>query len=79
MTRKGKKLEPKFGLDMPFDEAMARFIQTKPSEVEASIQRSKKKKPPGGKAKRKPSGGSVQNETVVSLRDRRMRKRNCGR
>jgi len=51
----GKKLEPKFGLDMPFDEALRRFIQAKPKEVEKSIERSKqakkpkRKKPPGPK------------------------------
>jgi hypothetical protein len=55
----GKKLEPKFGLDMPFNEALRRFIQAKPKEVEKSIERSKqakkpkRKKPPGRK---RPSG-----------------------
>ena len=70
--------EPAFGLDMPFDEALRRFIGTDPKEVEASIGRSKKKKPPGDKAKPKSSGGSTQSETVVSLRSRRVRKRNTG-
>ena len=80
MTKKPKKLEPQFGLDMPFDEALERFIQTDPEEVEASIAKSKKQKPPGEKAlKRKPSGGNDQSETVVSLRSRRMRKRNTGK
>lgn len=76
MKPKGSKLEPMLKLDMPFGEALERFVQTKPKEVEASIARSKRKKPPGGK---KPSGGSSQSESVVSLRKRRMRKRNEGR
>jgi hypothetical protein len=75
MKPKGSKLEPKLKLDMPWGEALGRFLQTKPKEVEASIKRAKQKKPPGGK---KPSGGSSQSD-VVSLRKRRMRKRNEGR
>jgi hypothetical protein len=34
--------EPPLKLDMPFDEALKRFIGTKPGEVEDSIKRSKK-------------------------------------
>ena len=79
MTKKPKQVEPPLGLDMPFDEALERFIGTDPKEVEKSIRRSKQKKPPGSKKKRKPSGGNAQSDVVVSLRDRRMRKRNTGR
>ena len=46
MNQRGKKLEPKLKLDMPFDEALERFAQTKPKEVERSIERAKQKKPP---------------------------------
>jgi hypothetical protein len=70
--------EPPLGLDMPFDEALKRFIETDPKEVEASIKRAKKKKPPGGKKKSPPSA-TVDDKNVVSLRDRRVRKRNYGR
>jgi hypothetical protein len=70
--------EPPLGLDMPFDEALKRFIGTDPEEVEESIGRSKKKKPPGNKAKPKSPGGNDQSKTVVSLRKRRVRKRNTG-
>ena len=70
--------EPAFGLDMPFDEALKRFIGTDPKEVDENIGRAKKKKPPGSKT-RKPSGGNDQSEKVVSLRVRRVRKRNTGR
>ncbi|WP_439371791.1 hypothetical protein [Bradyrhizobium sp. DASA03120] len=70
--------EPPFGLDMPFDEALKRFIQADPKEVEANVKRAKKKKPPGGKGKA-PSDGDVDQKAVVSLRDRRMSKRNYGR
>jgi hypothetical protein len=68
-----------FKLDMDPDEFLERAIRTKPSEVDALIERGKQKKPPGSKAKRKPSGGSDQPESVVDLRHRRMRKRNDGR
>lgn len=72
---KGVKHPSPFKIKMGFDEALERFIGTKPSEVEAAIKRGKKVKPPGSKTKRKPSGGS---QSVVSLRDRRMAKRNKG-
>jgi hypothetical protein len=52
---KGTAPEPPLSLDMPFDEALRRFISTKPDELEASIKPSKKK-PPDGKKKRM-SGG----------------------
>ena len=70
--------EPPLGLDMPFEEALRGFIGTDPSELEASVKRAKKKKPPGGK-KKAPSDGVVDQKNVVSLRDRRIRKRNHGR
>jgi len=41
-------------LEMPFAEALERYVGTKPAEMHANIKRAKKKKPPGGK---KPSGG----------------------
>jgi hypothetical protein len=41
--------EPPLRLDMPFDEALKRFIATKPSEVEASIERAKNKNAERGK------------------------------
>jgi hypothetical protein len=79
---KGKKHPSPFKLKVGFDEALERFIRTDPKEVEENIKRSKTKKPPGSKRKRKPSGGVVaqsESEAVVSLRLRRMRKRNEGR
>ncbi|MGP8266577.1 MAG: hypothetical protein ACLQOQ_11435 [Beijerinckiaceae bacterium] len=51
---KGIKHPSPFKIKMGFDEALERFIGTKPSEVEALIKRGKKGKPPGSKAKRKP-------------------------
>lgn len=44
MNPSGKKLEPKLGLDMSFGEALERFIQTKPKEVERSVEKAKQKK-----------------------------------
>lgn len=51
MNPRGKKLEPKLGLDMPFAEALERFARVKPNEVEQSIEKAKQKKP--GTRKRK--------------------------
>jgi hypothetical protein len=75
---KGVKHPSPFKIQMGFDEALERFIGTKPSEVDALIKQGKKAKPPGSKRKRKPSGGTSQSDTVVDLRRRRMRKRNTG-
>ncbi len=72
---KGIKQPSPLRVDMGFGEALERFIQTDPKEVDDGIARSKQKKPPGSKKrKRKPSGGSSQK--VVSLRAVRMKKRN---
>ncbi len=80
MNQRGKKLEPKLGLDMPFAELFERLVRTDPKEVEESIKKSKAKKPPGGKKRGPPSGSSQDDTTnVTSLRDRRVRKRNTGR
>ncbi len=79
MAKKAKGPLP-LGLDIDPDEALERFIGTDPKEVDDLERRSKKKKPPG--KKKKPGGkkppGSL-DENVVSLRERRMRKRNYGR
>ena len=41
MNPRGKKLEPKLGLNMPFPELVERLAQTDPKEVEESIERAK--------------------------------------
>jgi hypothetical protein len=69
--------DDKMKLDMPFGEALERFAGTSPAEMHANIKRAKKKKPPGGR-KHKPPGAAIA-QNVVSLRDRRIRKRNHGR
>ena len=43
--KKGAKLDPPLRLDMSFEEALSRFVATKPEEVEESIERSKKEGP----------------------------------
>jgi hypothetical protein len=53
MNPRGKKLEPKLGIDMPFGEIVERLVQTNPKEIERSIEKGKEKKPPDIKAKRK--------------------------
>lgn len=77
--KKIKSVPPErpFGLAMPFDEALKRFIGTDVQELEANVKRSKKKKPPG--RKKILPGGKIDQSDVVSLRDRRMAKRNYGR
>ena len=65
----GKKYEEKLFLDMPFGELVERFAGTKPSEVAASIAKSKKAKPPGGKLRKPPDISKVQN--VVRLAHKR--------
>ena len=62
-------------LDMPFGEALERFADTSAKEMHANIERAKKKKPPGGK-KRKSPGGSPDTQNIVSLREKRQRRRN---
>jgi len=55
MTQKGKTQEPKLKLDMSFEDALSRFVATKPQEVEESIQRAKEKRPPGNGPPRRPA------------------------
>jgi hypothetical protein len=74
MAKRPRTYDDKMDLDMPFAEALERYIGTKPAEMHANIKRAKKKKPPGGK-KHKPSGDAVA-QNVVRLGDRR--KRNHG-
>ena len=55
MTEKPKKLEAPLKLDLSFEEALSRFVATDPKEVEASIERSKMKKPPRDATPRRPA------------------------
>lgn len=57
-----KKYEQPLHIDMPFDEALERFAGVDPKEMQANIDKEKKKKPPEAEA----SGGPV-----VHLRDKR--------
>lgn len=50
-----KKPEPPFALDIDFGEALARFAQTKPEEVEAPKGRKKKAAKEGPTPSPKPS------------------------
>jgi hypothetical protein len=65
-----------FGLDMPFGEAMERYVGVNPKELDANISKTKKKKPPGGK-KAKP-GGKVKSGNVILLKDRKTALRRRG-
>lgn len=73
--------ENKFDLDMPFSEAMERFIGTSAKETRDNIERSKKKKPPAAKRKkRKATSGNKKtvSQNVISMRERRMSFRRRG-
>lgn len=61
-----------FGLDMPFGEALERYISVDPKEMEANIAKTKRKK-------KKPGGGpGSKSETVISLKDRKAARRRRG-
>lgn len=68
----GRKYDDKMHLDMPFAEAMERFIGTDPAEMHANIAKAKKAKPPGGRKAPPPD----RSENVVSLRAKREKRRN---
>jgi hypothetical protein len=70
----GRKYDDKMNLDMPFAEALERFVGVDPKEMHANIAKAKKARPPGGK--KAPSGYKVQAENVVSLRAKREKRRN---
>jgi hypothetical protein len=53
MNPRGKKLEPKLGISMPFAELVERLMQTDPKEVERSIEKAKQEKPSEIRIKRK--------------------------
>ncbi|GLQ22753.1 hypothetical protein GCM10007853_06270 [Algimonas ampicilliniresistens] len=53
MTAKGNK--PPLALDMPFGEALARFAQTDPDEMEGAIRIKKGGRKPPPKSSKKPS------------------------
>jgi hypothetical protein len=53
MTGK-RKLERPLKLDLSFDDALSRFVVTKPEQVDESIERSKTKKPPQNEPLRRP-------------------------
>jgi len=55
MTDKHPKTEPPLFLDMDFGEALARFTQAKPKEVQESVDRAKQKKKLGDDAARRGS------------------------
>ncbi len=64
------------GLDMPFGEALERYIGVNPKELEANIAKDKSKKPPGAKKKKAP-GAKAKN--VISLKERKTALRRRGR
>jgi hypothetical protein len=77
MKKRKRAYEEKLFIDMPFGKALERFAGVDPKEMHANIRKAKKKKPPGGK--KAPPSTLVVSDKVVSLRDRRSRKRNYGR
>jgi hypothetical protein len=70
----GRKYDDKMNLDMPFAEALERFVGVDPREMHANIAKAKKAKPPGG---RKAPPPVVDDPKVAKLRDARMKRRNA--
>jgi hypothetical protein len=70
---KRKKYDEKLFIDLPFGEALERYIGVKPAELQANLDKLKKrKKAPGGRGVPTPSGGQdLKSQKVVRLRDRR--------
>ncbi len=64
-----KPYDDKLFLDIPFDEALGRFAKTDMEEVRASIARSKKAQPIGGKVRKPPK--AVAPQKVVKLGTKR--------
>lgn len=65
-----KKYEDKLYIDMDFGEALERFSSVNPQEVQANIDKQKKRRPTGSAGKQNPAAP----QTVITLRDRRKRK-----
>ena len=67
------------GLDIPFNEALERYVRASPKQLEAVVKQSKKKTPPGGrKKKRKPPSKKVKATNVISLKQRKISMRRRG-
>jgi hypothetical protein len=67
-----KKYEEKLHIDMDPDEALERFINVDPQELQANLDKQKRKKrPPDNRTEGKADGPS---QSVINLRDRRKRK-----
>lgn len=66
------------GLDMPFGEALERYIGVNPKELAANVAKDKRKKPPGAKKKAKAPGAKVKAKNVISLKDRKASLRRRG-
>lgn len=60
MNQPGKKLQPKLSLDMPFEEALARFAATDPTELNDAIESSKSEKSEKHHAKKKTKRNKIQ-------------------
>ena len=72
----GRTPKETMGLDMPFGEALERFIGVDPKELEANIAKDKRKKPTG--AKTKPKAPATKAKNVISLKDRKTSLRRRG-
>ena len=62
--------EDKLHIDMPFDEALERFIGTDPAEVAANIAKDKAAKPPAAR-KQAAAAGKPDDQKVTKLRRKR--------
>ena len=66
-----RKYEEQLYIDMPFGEAVERFIGVKPEELKENLEKQKRKRKPSGSGRKKPPEGTDADPKVVRLRDQR--------
>jgi len=66
-TMTKRPYEDKMHLDMPFGEALERFVGTAPAELHANIEKSKAAKPPAARSEAK-AASKPDAQNVVKLR-----------
>lgn len=66
-----RKYDEKLYIDMPFEEAVERFIGVKPEELKENLDKQKRKRKAPGSGRKVPPGGNDADQKVVRLRDKR--------
>ena len=66
-----RKYDPPLYIDMPFGEAVERFIGTDPKELKENLDKQKRKRKSPGSGRNVPPGDTDADPKVVRLRDKR--------